>query len=118
MLIEKKLLCHLTDAEVMSRGRVMSETIAMIDQVQSARTQANKEFKEKITGLQEEQRKLAAAFVNRVEERLVECVVLFHRPSEGIKRIVRSDTGEVVSEEEMTDQEKQLNLFGNSEKQD
>ena len=116
MLIERKLICHLTDAELQSRGRMLSETIALIDQVQSARAQVNKEFKEKITGLQEEQRRLAAAYVNRAEERLVECAVQFHRPSEGIKRIVRTDTGEVIAEESMTDQEKQLNLFGDSEK--
>ena len=54
--------------------------------------------------------------MNRAEERLVECAVQFHRPTEGVKRIVRTDTGEVIAEEPMTDQEKQLNLFGDSEK--
>ena len=39
------------------------------------------------------------------------CVVQFHTPCEGIKRVVRMDTGEVVREEGMTNAEKQLNLW-------
>jgi hypothetical protein len=70
-----------------------------------------KEFKERLVGLNEQQRKLARVIRGRVELRMVQCAVLFHAPLEGVKRIVRMDTGEVVREEPMTDSEKQLNLF-------
>ena len=39
------------------------------------------------------------------------CAVMYHVPCEGQKRIVRTDTGEQVREEAMTEAEKQLNLF-------
>ena len=42
---------------------------------------------------------------------MVSCTVQFHTPCEGIKRIVRTDTGEMVREERMMNSEKQLNLF-------
>lgn len=109
--IELELPCALTDEEVQSRGRMLSETIWEIDDTEAARTSAMKKFKERLTGLNEQQRKLATAIRERVEKRMVQCAVLFHDPCEGIKRVVRLDTGEMVREEPMTDSEKQLNLF-------
>lgn len=108
---ELELPCTLTDEEVQSRGRMLGETIWAIDDTQAARTAAMKEFKERLVGLNEQQRKLARVIRNRVENRMVQCAVQFHAPLEGVKRIVRMDTGEVVREEPMTDSEKQLNLF-------
>ncbi len=70
-----------------------------------------KSFKDRLDGLAEQQRDLAKVIGDRVEERMVACVVEYHAPCEGTKRVVRTDTGEVVREEPMTDAEKQLNLF-------
>jgi len=109
--IELELPCTLTDEEVQSRGRMLGETIWAIDNTNAARTAAMKGFKERLVGLNEQQRKLAKIIGNRVETRMVRCVSLFHVPCEGMKRVVRMDTGEVVREEPMTDSEKQLNLF-------
>jgi hypothetical protein len=108
---ELELPCTLTDEEVQSRGRMPCETIWAIDETQAARTAAMKEFKERLVGLNETQRKLARVIRNRVENRMVRCLLQFHVPCEGTKRVLRMDTGEVVREEPMTDQEKQLNLF-------
>lgn len=109
--IERELLCGLTDEEVQSRGRLLSETVTTIDEINEARTAAAKQFKERVTGLVELQRRLSKAIRERAEMRMVVCAVQFHRPSEGMKRIVRTDTGEVLCEEPMTDGEKQLHLF-------
>lgn len=109
--LELELPCMLTDEEVQSRGRMLGETIWSIDETNTARTEAMKKFKERLVGLNEQQRKLARIIRNRVEPRMVHCAVRFHMPCEGMKRIVRMDTGEVVREEQMTDSEKQLNLF-------
>jgi hypothetical protein len=111
MRIELELPCMLTDEEVQSRGRMLGETVSIIDDTQTARTAKMKEFKEQLVGLNEAQRKLARVIRHRVENRMVCCAVLFHVPGEGMKRIVRTDTGEVVREEEMTESERQLNLF-------
>jgi hypothetical protein len=109
--IERELMCGLTDEEVQSRGRMLGETVTAIDDTNSARTSAMKEFKERLVGLNEQQRKLARMIRDRSEWRMVVCLVQFHVPGEGMKRIVRMDTGEVVGEDKMTDGEKQMNLF-------
>jgi hypothetical protein len=109
--IELELFCTLIDDEVRSRGLMLGETIWAIDDTNSARTAAMKEFKERLVGLNEQQRKLARIIRERAEQRMVSCAVQFHTPCEGIKRIVRIDTGEMVREEPMTNSEKQLNLF-------
>lgn len=109
--VEMELPCALTDEEVQSRGRMLGETIWTIDETTAARTAAMKEFKERLVGLNETQRKLARVIRNRVENRMVYCAVHYHVPGEGLKRIIRTDTGEVVSEVEMTEPEKQLHLF-------
>ncbi|MDR3799709.1 MAG: hypothetical protein P4K93_16265, partial [Terracidiphilus sp.] len=109
--IEIELPCALTDEEIQSRGRMLGETIWAIDDTNAARTASMKEFKERLVGLNEQQRKLAIIIGNRVEKRMVRCAVQFHTPCEGMKRVVRLDTGEMVREEPMTDSEKQLNLF-------
>jgi hypothetical protein len=109
--IEMELPCALTDEEVQSRGRMLGETIWAIDETQAARTSAMKEFKERLVGLNEMQRKLAGSIRDRMENRMVGCALQFHTPGEGMKRTVRLDTGEVVREEPMSEAEKQLNLF-------
>jgi hypothetical protein len=109
--LERKLFCTLTDEEVQSRGSMLCETIWKIDETNSARSEAMKQYKERLVGLNESQRKLAHVIRERSEERIISCFAQYHTPSEGTKRIVREDTGEVVAEEPMTDAEKQLNLF-------
>jgi hypothetical protein len=109
--LELQLFCTLTDAEVQQRGLMLGETVSAIDATNTARTEAMKKFKESLVGLTEQQRKLAHIIRERAEERMVSCAVQYHMPSEGTKRVIRLDTGEVVREEEMTNSEKQLNLF-------
>jgi len=92
--IEIELACSLSDDEVRSRGDYLVELIARMD---------------------ETQRKVASAIRTRCEIRMVRCWVTYHEPCEGMKRVVRMDTGDVVSEEPMTDAEKQLNLFASIE---
>jgi hypothetical protein len=96
--IELELPCALTDEEVQSRSRMLGETVWEIDETNTARSAAMKEFKERLVGLNEQQRKLSRMIRNRVEARMVRCAVQFHTPAEGLKRVIRMDTGEMVSE--------------------
>lgn len=109
--VELELFCALTDEELRSRGMALVETVTAIDETNSARTQTMREFKERLMGLVEQQRKLSCVIRAQAEKRMVPCMMLFHVPSEGTKRIVRLDTGEVVREEAMTPGELQLNIF-------
>src|SRR5262249_33052623 len=45
------------------------------------------------------------------ENRDVECLVEFHKPVVGQKTTIRTDTGEIVAVEDMTEDEKQERLF-------
>jgi hypothetical protein len=109
--IERELVCVLTDGELQSRATMLCNTVGEIDQVQHDKKDAMKEYQDQLTALQEQQRKLVRTIRERSERRIVACAVLWHTPAEGVKRIVRLDTGEPIAEESMTDSEKQLNLF-------
>ncbi len=108
---EMEFACALSEDELRARGRMLGETIYAIDETNAERAETMRKFKDTLTGLNERQRKLAAAIRSRTETRLVNCVVYYHTPDEGIKLVVRTDTGEVVGEMPMTNAEKQLNLF-------
>jgi hypothetical protein len=45
------------------------------------------------------------------KRREIECVVEFHKPKQGVKTIIRLDTGEVVREQQMSGGELQEKLF-------
>jgi len=113
--IEIELACSLSDDEVRSRGDYLVELIARMDAVSEERSNVAKRYKDQLSGLAETQRKVASAIRTRCEIRMVRCWVTYHEPCEGMKRVVRMDTGDVVSEEPMTDAEKQLNLFASIE---
>jgi hypothetical protein len=113
--IELELATALTDDEVRSRGDYLCGLIARMDEVSEERSNAMKRYKDQLSGLAEDQRKVARAIKTRCEVRFVRCEVIYHMPCEGTKRIVRLDTGEVVRDEAMTDDEMQLNLFASIE---
>jgi hypothetical protein len=113
--IELELFCQLTEDEMRSRALMLAETVHTIDDVQSARNATAKEFRERLTGLMETQRKLSRILHDSAEKRLVVCRAFFHIPMQGTKRTVRVDTGEVVSEEAMTPAELQLNIFASQQ---
>ena len=113
--IELELFCQLSEEEMRSRALMLAETVHTIDEVQAARTETAKEFREKLTGLLETQRKLSQVLHDGAEKRQVFCRAFFHVPVPGTKRIVRLDTGEVVREEAMSAAELQLNIFAPQE---
>lgn len=109
--VELELPCALTDEEVQTRGRMLGETVGQIEDLQSARTEAMKDFKDRLAGLADFQKKLARIIRTRVEDRMILCSVVFHTPEQGSKTIARLDTGEFVRQEPMTAGECQLNLY-------
>lgn len=109
--IELKLLCDLIEDEVRMKAQEVGVTIAEYDRVESAKKLANKEYNEQLDGLRQRTRQLSQEITSRTEMRMVPCVVQMHTPQVGIKRIVRLDTGELVREELMTDEERQQKFF-------
>ena len=113
--IEMELVCPLTDEDILSRGRMLCRTVSEMEETERARSEAAKEFREQLAALSDRQKRLALAIQSRQETRLVGCVEQFHVPTVGRKRVIRTDTGEVVFERDMTDAEKQMNLFAGAE---
>ena len=106
-----ELVCDLDEEELGQRAQSLSLTTLRIDEVEDNKTQANKDFKEELSGLRETTRRLSRALRNKSEVRAVVCMVEFHSPVQGSKRISRKDTGDFVRDEPMSGYEMQSNLF-------
>jgi hypothetical protein len=109
--IEMELPCELNDADVTERALQMSATMAEIDEVDSNKRDKVKSYNERLQFLHGRLRSLGDAVRTRSEKRIVKCVVEFHVPTPTIKRTTRTDTGEVLKEEPMSDVECQKDLF-------
>ena len=109
--IELQLPCTLTEHELSSRSMMLVETITAVDETNAARSGAMKEYKDRLTALEERQRELARAIRTGIEDRMVACIAEYHTPVEATKRVIRLDTGEVVREEAMSAAECQLHMF-------
>jgi hypothetical protein len=80
-------------------------------QTQEEQKAAQAQFKERLERLTSEVGKLSRDINNGWEMRNIICYVAFHLPVQGMKRIIREDTGELVREMAMARSEMQDNLF-------
>jgi hypothetical protein len=109
--ITLKIRVDLDDVELAQRAQELGLTTLRIDEVEDAKASVNKEFKEELTGLRERARDLSRVLNSRSEVRPLDCIVEFHVPAQGTKRIARKDTGDFLRDEPMTLQECQDHLF-------
>ena len=105
------LVCELDDDELRERGNTLSATALEYDKVEADKKEATKEFSDQLKELRGTIRKLSGIIRRKSETRPVACIVEFHSPVTGTKRITQKDTGEFVRDEPMTAQECQNNLF-------
>jgi hypothetical protein len=105
------LVCALDDDELRTRGAQLSSTSLEYDLVEDQKKTATKEFGDQLKALRGEMRRLSGNIRRKAETRPVQCIVEFHSPVVGTKRISRIDTGEFVRDEPMTAEEHQNNLF-------
>ena len=93
--------------------RYMSVSNAMLkyDEVKLARKESSKEQAEEMNALRGEIRPLSKAIRSKGEWRAVKHTIRFHKPTVGLKRIIRLDTGDIVRDEQMSCEECQDNLF-------
>jgi hypothetical protein len=110
--ISESLFCDFTTEEIEAKGQELSATMLAYDEVETAKKDATKEFTEQLKSLRGSIRGLSRAIKRKGEMGPVDCLVHFHVPTIGIKRIIRIDIGEIVREEPMTADERQENLFG------
>jgi hypothetical protein len=105
------LECQLTAEELQDRGQQISTAMVRYDEVEEAKKAANAEASEEMKGLRAKMSELAHVIRKKAETRPIECVVRFHTPEVGVKRIIRKDIGEIVRDQPMTESERQNNLF-------
>jgi hypothetical protein len=105
------LMCELDEAEVNDRAQQLSSAIVRFDEVEIEKKNQAKYYGDQLAALGGAVRRLSAVIRQRAESRPVVCAVMFHKPCQGTKRIVRKDTGEIVRDEPMSAYEHQNNLF-------
>jgi hypothetical protein len=109
--VTRVLKVDLTQDELRAKLEEHLDSCDELREAEEAKKVAMRQHNEIIKRLKAQECKLAAVCAQRWENRDVECIVEFHQPVVGMKRIVRTDTGEVVEEMQMSDLERQENLF-------
>lgn len=118
-MTEKKItlsLWHeLTNAELRQRSDDLAEHTLLYGQIEREKKAATAAFTERL-----ESENLTCLILSReIRERglleQTECMVQFHTPVVGTKRIVRLDTGDIVKDEAMDGNECQEHLFEEKE---
>jgi hypothetical protein len=100
--IALELSVKLNDSELAEIGRHIADLVETIDEIEAER--------KKIPALRKEILELSKKISQGYELRNVECVVHLDSPTIGMKRIIRTDTNEVVLTEPMSDEELQEEL--------
>lgn len=113
---EVNLRCEYTDAELAEKRDELSNVVIGAQEVEKRKADAAKDFKENLDALYSRSNILAFQIKSRGENRAVECVIELNKPTNGLKTTVRLDTGELVTTEPMTDEERQDKLFESLER--
>lgn len=108
--ITKLLLpVHFTENELQAIGLQLAATHQRIGVLVVEKKESADAFKAKIDGATSEAGRLANNRINGWENRYVDCEITFDF-DKGMKQTIRLDSSEVVSEEPMKDEERQLAL--------
>jgi hypothetical protein len=105
------LFCNFTGEEMDAKGEALSTAYIEYDRVEEQKKTASAEYGDQLKALRGEMRQLAGQIRKKGAERAVDCVTQFHTPEVGMKTTIRTDTGEIVKTEPMTNDERQENLF-------
>lgn len=108
---KRDLFCEFTWIERQERAGELSQAVIEHVEVEVAKANAAKDFKERMDYIQTDIKHLARAIRANGEFRPVDCEWLMHRPNDGFKTLVRADTGEIVQTEPMGQHELQDELF-------
>lgn len=106
----ERLRCLLTKDEKIEVGKALAEATNELEEIQDDKAQVVADFKAKITAIEARIAILSTKLRGGYELRDVECVIHFDKPKVGMKKTVRTDTKEVVSEVQMSEEEKQRSL--------
>lgn len=109
--ITEFLRYEFTEDEIKEKGAALARSVQQQQLAQEEQKAAAAQFKERIERYNSEIGRYSREVSNGYEMRNIKCRVTFHTPTEGTKRIVRLDTGELVREMAMDGRELQDELF-------
>ena len=104
--VVKELRCALTDEELLERGQSLARTLEQIQKREADGKAYAAAVKSDIEGYKSEGQKLYHQISEKSEWRQVECNEV-HDFEKWRVSVVRTDTGEIVSERAMWDEERQ-----------
>lgn len=108
--ISKHLRHEFTSGELAELGGKLADQYDSL-QNENDRFESDKAYhKAEISGIEKEVARLSRLIRARFEERLTECYFRWNAPIDGVVQIVRNDTGEIVQERSMSDDERQEEL--------
>ena len=113
--ITKFLPCKLTDQELLDYGAELGSTIQDISAEEARQTSMKTELKARMTALEAKSAELSTKITRQEELRDVKVEPRLDFKA-GIYREVRTDTGEVIRERPITDDERQEELEIDKEK--
>jgi hypothetical protein len=116
--ITRQLRCVLTERELLDIGKQMAERAQEIVALDDDKSRVSKDFAARIAEKEASQSILSNKIMSGYEFRAVTCSVHRHIPKTGMKTIIRDDTIESVSIEQMTPNEMQEELPLDSQQED
>jgi hypothetical protein len=99
-----------TPDEIRELGRDLARKTTENAEVELQLAAVKSQFKDRQSRLTAEISTLSRQVANGYEHRNVECKIQWHTPRLGMKTIIRCDTGEVVRETQMSNEERQQML--------
>lgn len=111
MKTTRKLPVQLTEEEIQQRSQALAGNLKKTDVLKEEKKASTSEFKARIDACNDITKKLAEIITSGKEDRDVECEMIkdFKRNT---VTITRTDTGEVVDERPMTEDERQEKMWG------
>lgn len=106
----QQLRVDLTDHELTDRAKNLANEQNKLDQEKTDKKRSSAEFGSRIKAIESNLTKLAYTVSTGYELREVRCGMFFDTPEKGKKSLIRLDTKEVVSVEEMSTIDRQLAL--------
>ena len=107
---KRQLEYKFTEEEIKERSKQLAYECRQVVQLQEQKKEVMSDFKAKIDAKDS----LIAALSNNVnngwEYRTIDCEIEMDTPKKGMKTITRTDTGEEVAKEKMTDDDRQEEL--------
>lgn len=104
------LRCTFTHDELVEQAKRLAEANRQKQRLEDDKKNIVAEYTSRITAQSLEVTVISEKVTNGYEHRDVECRVVYDQPKAGMKTIYRTDTGDVVDQRQMNDEERQLKL--------